>query len=580
MLDPFSLPFFQRAVLEVLALALGAGLLGTWIVLRGQAFYAHAVGTATFPGLVLADGLGFSAALGAFGTAVLVALAVAALGRRRGGAADSQTALVLCAALAVGVILASDVFASRANVDTLLFGSLLAVDRGDVLLAAGVAVAVLAASAVLGPRWLATGFDPDTARAQGLRSPVPDTLLLVLIALAAVSVLSAVGALLATAILVVPAATARLLTQRLRAWQVATVALAAAEGVAGLWLSFQTDAPPGATIAVLAGALFALAALWRALGAQRRAAVPAAATACVAAFALAGCGGTDSGARGGHGVRVVVTTTQLGDVAREVGGDAASVTQLLQPNTDPHEYEPRPSDVKALAGADVVLASGVGLDHWLAKVAGEAGVGDKVVDVGDRVPYRVSTAQGRDPHWWGDPRNVEAAAGIAAGAMAKAAPDVRARVQAGARRYRAHLQRLDAALGRCLATVPRNERRIVTDHDAFATFAHRYAVEIVGAVIPSLTTRAQPSARDLAGLSDVIRRERVRVVYPETSLNPKLARAVAAQTGARVGETLYADTLGPQGSPGATYAGALAHNVTALMHGFTDGKRGCAAPGA
>ncbi|HSD80269.1 MAG TPA: metal ABC transporter permease, partial [Solirubrobacteraceae bacterium] len=204
MLEPFSLPFFQRAALEVLVLALGAGLLGTWIVLRGQAFYAHAVGTATFPGLVLADGLGFSAALGAFGAALLVALAVAWLARRHRGATDSLTALVLCAALAAGVILSSDVFGSQARVDTLLFGSLLAIEPGDVLLAAGVAAAVLAAGAVLGPRWLATGFDATTARAQGLRSPLPDAALLGLIAVAAVAVLSAVGALLATAILVVP----------------------------------------------------------------------------------------------------------------------------------------------------------------------------------------------------------------------------------------------------------------------------------------------------------------------------------------------------------------------------------------
>jgi manganese/iron transport system permease protein len=269
-LDPFALPFFQRAVAEVLLLALGGGLLGTWIVLRGQAFYAHAVGTATFPGLVLADGLGFSASLGAFGTALLVALVVTWLGRRGRGASDSMTALVLCAALAAGVILASDVFGSRAAVDTLLFGSLLAISPGDVLQAGAVAVAVLVAGAVLGPRWLATGFDATTARAQGLRSPLPDALLLALIALAAVAVLTAVGALLATAILVVPAATTRLLTHRLRTWQPATVALAAVEGVAGLWLSFQTDAPPGATIAVLGGALFALAALLRAVRSHRR----------------------------------------------------------------------------------------------------------------------------------------------------------------------------------------------------------------------------------------------------------------------------------------------------------------------
>src|ERR687888_1943093 len=155
MLDPFQLPFVQRGIVEVLVLAVAGGLIGTWIVLRGLAFYAHAVGTAAFPGLVLADGLGFGALLGAGATAAVVALAVGLLARREGARDryDSLTALVLVAALALGVILASDVFQSGANVETLLFGSLLLVDGGDIALAAAAAGASLAATMLLGPRW-------------------------------------------------------------------------------------------------------------------------------------------------------------------------------------------------------------------------------------------------------------------------------------------------------------------------------------------------------------------------------------------------------------------------------------------
>src|SRR3954454_18693909 len=131
--EPFQLVFVQRGVLEVAALSVAAGLVGTWLVLRGLAFYAHAVGSAAFPGLVLADGLGFGALLGAGGTAALVALGVGLLARREGARDryDSLTALVLVAALALGVILASDVFHSAGSVERLLFGSLLLVDAGD-----------------------------------------------------------------------------------------------------------------------------------------------------------------------------------------------------------------------------------------------------------------------------------------------------------------------------------------------------------------------------------------------------------------------------------------------------------------
>lgn len=257
----------QRALVELLLLSVAAGMLGTWIVLRGLAFYAHGVAAAAFPGLVLADGLGFSATLGAFGIALLFALTVGRLAARARGGHDSLTALVLVGALALGVVLASDVFHSGANVETLLFGSLLAIGPADIRLAALVAVLALAATLLLGQRWLAVGFDPGAARAVGVRSPAADLVLLLLIALAAVATLSAVGALLATALLVVPAATTRLLTNRLRTWQLATTALAAVEGTAGLWLAFETNAPPGATIAVIAGGTFALVATGKALAA-------------------------------------------------------------------------------------------------------------------------------------------------------------------------------------------------------------------------------------------------------------------------------------------------------------------------
>ncbi len=275
MLEPFQLPFVQRGLIEVLILAVPAGLLGTWIVLRGLAFFSHAVGTAAFPGLVLADGLGFAAPLGAFGAAALFGLGASLLSRRDEEDRDSAVAIVLVGCLAAGVILASDVFGSGANVETLLFGSLLLVDGGDIALAAVAAGAALAASFLLGHRWLAAGFDPGAAGAAGAGERGLDLVLLGLIALATTAALSVVGALLVTALFVVPALTARLFTERMRSWQLASVALVAVEGTLGLWLSVETDAPPGATIAVVAGAVFALAAAVRALGAAPRAPLPA-----------------------------------------------------------------------------------------------------------------------------------------------------------------------------------------------------------------------------------------------------------------------------------------------------------------
>src|SRR5262245_60750141 len=170
MLGPFHYAFVQRGALELVLLSLAAGVLGTWVVLRGLAFYTHGVATAAFPGLVLAAGLGFAGPLGALGAAVVFAASVEGLSGGRRTSHDTGTALVLVGALALGVTLASDVFHSQASVEALLFGSVLAVANGDIALAASVSAAAIAVAAVLGGRWLAIGFDAASARAFGLRA--------------------------------------------------------------------------------------------------------------------------------------------------------------------------------------------------------------------------------------------------------------------------------------------------------------------------------------------------------------------------------------------------------------------------
>jgi zinc/manganese transport system substrate-binding protein len=578
-LEPFQLPFVQRGLIEILILAVPAGLLGTWIVLRGLAFFSHAVGTAAFPGLVLADGLGFAAPLGAFGAAVIFSLGASLLSRRDEEGRDSAVAIVLVGCLAAGVILASDVFGSGANVETLLFGSLLLVDGGDILLAAIAAGATVLASSLLGHRWLAVGFDPGAAAGLRTGGRALDLALLGLIALATTAALSVVGALLVAALFVVPALTVRLFAERMRTWQLGSVALVALEGTLGLWLSVETDAPPGATITVVAGAVFAVAAAARAVARAQRGPVLAAAALTIGAVALAGCGSGSSAAPGQ--LQVVATTTQIGDFVRAVGGDAVAVDQILQPNTDPHEYEPRPSDVAGAAEAKVVFASGDGLDDWIDQVVSDSGSDARVVDLGATVPVRLpgessgAEASRFDPHWWHDPRNAEFAVREIAHRLSLADPKRKAEFTRNAGAYLAKLLFLDGEIARCMDSVPAPRRKLVTDHDAFNYFAERYGIDVVGAVIPSQTTQAQASAKDLSALADLIEREQVEAIFPESSLSPKVAEAIAAQTGATADYTLYGDTLGPADSDGATYLQMEAANAGAMVRGFTGRRQGC-----
>jgi ABC-type Mn2+/Zn2+ transport system permease subunit len=253
-------PYIQRGIVEILLLAVLAGVLGTWVVLRRLPFYTHAIGTATFPGLVLAGPLGVPAQLTALACAVGFGGALGRLQRSRRIDPDAAIGLLLVAALAIGVVLASDVFESGAGVDRLLFGSLIALTPLDLWLTAAAAATALVLEGALRRWWLVSGFDAAGARAAGVRVAVADRALLLAVAIAVVVALDAVGALLVTVILTVPAATVRLFEPGLRAQQLWTGALTAVEGLAAIWVADAFNVGPGPALAVIGAVVYAVAA--------------------------------------------------------------------------------------------------------------------------------------------------------------------------------------------------------------------------------------------------------------------------------------------------------------------------------
>ena len=291
-------------------------------------------------------------------------------------------------------------------------------------------------------------------------------------------------------------------------------------------------------------------------------------------LAVAGCGASSAG--GGRPV-VVATTTQVGDFARVIGGHRVDVRTLLRANADPHEYEPRPSDVRAVGEADLVLRSGGDVDDWLDRVLSGAGGHAARLTLIDRVPKQRLDGK-LDPHWWQNPRNVALVVPAIRDALTRVDPGGRADFNRRAAAYSRRLAALDRGIARCVASVPPAQRKIVTTHDALGYFARRYGVKVVGALIPSLSTQAQPSARDIQRLVSQIRREHVRAIFPESSINPKLERAVARETGARTGAHLWADALGPPGSSGDTYLHSMVSNARSLVEGMSGGTRACRLP--
>jgi ABC-type Zn uptake system ZnuABC Zn-binding protein ZnuA len=299
--------------------------------------------------------------------------------------------------------------------------------------------------------------------------------------------------------------------------------------------------------------------------------LPTGALLLAAAGALAsGCGG---GAGAGSGeLQVVATTTQVADLARSVARERAEVRSLLKPGSDPHGYEPRPSDVRALAEAKLVVRSGGEVDEWLTDVLEGAGGEARELDLIEELPGGEGP---RDPHWWQDPRSAMAAVAAIRDKLSEVDPDGRAAYGRNARAYVRKLRRLDRRVARCIDRVPAARRKFVTSHDALGPFAARYGLKVVGALIPSRSTQAQPSLRDTERLVEQIRAQGVAAIFPESALAPRLERAVSRQAGAKVGEPLWVDSLGPPGSSGATYLGAMAANARALVKGMSAGRSSC-----
>jgi zinc/manganese transport system substrate-binding protein len=267
-------------------------------------------------------------------------------------------------------------------------------------------------------------------------------------------------------------------------------------------------------------------------------------------------------------VRVVTLSTVLTEVTSAVGGDAVQVTGLVQPGVDPHTFNPSPADVRAMVDADLVLASGLDLEGYLDRLVAGASPRGRVVAVGDRMPGVLSLpgpggAAERDPHWWQSIGNVVVATEVVRAELTRERPAAAVLFQRHADRYRGQLATLQAWATVEVGRLPAERRDLVTSHDAFGYFARDFGFAVHP--VSGLSTEAEADGRHMAALVDLIRRDQVRAVFIESSVNPSLVENLVRETGVRLGGTLYADGLGPPGSDADTYAAMYRHNVLAIV---------------
>jgi ABC-type Zn uptake system ZnuABC Zn-binding protein ZnuA len=270
---------------------------------------------------------------------------------------------------------------------------------------------------------------------------------------------------------------------------------------------------------------------------------------------------------------VVVTTTQIQDWTRNVGGDRIELVGILDPSADPHEYQPTAVDARNVARADVLIANGLGLEGgWFQALAKNAPPDAQVIELaklvsGQAQPAGPHESEG-DPHVWQDPTNVRKMVPVIRDALARADPAGKATYEQNAAAYDAQLAELDRDIEAQIDTIPPANRKLVTNHNAFGYYARRYGLTVVGSVVPSLTTDAEPSAAETRRLIEAIKAQGVRAIYTESNLNPKLEQQIAREAGVRVYPNLYGDALGPPGSDGDTYLKAMRHNTRMIVEGL------------
>ncbi len=305
---------------------------------------------------------------------------------------------------------------------------------------------------------------------------------------------------------------------------------------------------------------------------------PLIAVATVAGLAVVACG-DDGGSAGAGDAAVVVTTPILGDVVENLTGGLAEIEVIIPTGTDPHEFQPSARQAADVRDADVLVANGGGFEAGLQDtIDGAADDGVTVFEAVDHVDA-LATAEdggprddGVDPHFFTDPARMADAAEALAEVLAAEVPALdNPEFRDHADAYVNELRALDAEVVAILEPVPPDRRKLVTDHDVFTYFADRYDFEIVGAVIPSTTTQASPSAGDIDDLAAVIRREGVPAVFANTSSPADLADTLAAEVGDVEVVSLFSESLGDEASGADTYAGMVRTNATRIADALAAG---------
>jgi zinc/manganese transport system substrate-binding protein len=288
-----------------------------------------------------------------------------------------------------------------------------------------------------------------------------------------------------------------------------------------------------------------------------------------------------SAARAQTPIELVASFSILADFTRNVAGDRASVTALVGTGGDAHVYTPSPADAKKVSDAKLVIVNGLGFEGWLPRLVkssgGKAVIAEATKGIKPREAEDEADSHGKghghgdehiDPHAWQSVANAKIYVGNIRDALIAADPDGAEAYRANAGTYLAKLSALEGEVRESVAKIPAPRRKVISTHDAFGYFAGAYGVAFIAP--QGVSTESEASAKDVAKIIKQIKAEKIPAVFLENVSDPRLMRRIAAETGAKVGGTLYSDSLTAENGEAPTYIDMVRHNIKALTSALAD----------
>jgi zinc/manganese transport system substrate-binding protein len=266
-------------------------------------------------------------------------------------------------------------------------------------------------------------------------------------------------------------------------------------------------------------------------------------------------------------LKVVASFSILGDLVRNAGGSNVEVTTLVGPGSDAHVYSPTPADAKKVADAKLIVVNGLGFEGWLPRLVQSSGSKATIVTASNGI---VPLRQGADadPHAWQAVNNAKVYVANISMALVAADPAAAEQFTANTQAYIARLDALDREVRDAVAKIPPARRKVISTHNAFGYFAASYGIEFVAPI--GVSTESEPSARDIAKIITQVRQAKIPAVFLENIADPRLMQRIAAETGAKVGGTLYSDGLTGEKGAAPTYIEMVRHNIKALTRALGD----------